>query len=82
MIMMFFYYNLVFVLGKTKKLRRIWFPAEPSVANAHRAERRAGGKGAAGSAVAKRTLTAEHRSAITGLSTDGAAGARCLDSRW
>jgi hypothetical protein len=23
-----------FRLGKTKKLRRIWFPAEPSVANA------------------------------------------------
>jgi len=38
--------NLVLVFCKTKKLRRIWFPAEPSVANSRGAERRAGSKGA------------------------------------
>ena len=69
-------------LGKTKKLRCIWFPAEPSVANDPAAERRAGGKGAAICAAAQRTLAAEHRSATAPTRTDGAVGARCLDSRW
>jgi hypothetical protein len=45
-------YNLALVSRKTKKLRCIWFPAEPSVANDPYAERRTGGKGAAGFAAA------------------------------
>jgi len=75
-------YNLVFVFRKTKKLHCIWFPAEPSVANDPAAERRAGGKGAAMFAAAERTLAAEHRSATASPTTDGAAGTRCLHSRW
>jgi hypothetical protein len=68
--------------ARLKKRHCIWFPAEPSVAKNPHAERRAGGKGAAGFAAAKRTLVAEHRSATASATTDGAAGTRCLDSRW
>ena len=46
------------------------------------AERRAGGKGAAVLCRGERTLAAEHRSATTSSTTDGAAGTRYLDSRW
>ena len=80
--MMFVNYNLVFVFDKTKRLRCMWFPAEPSVANDRNAERRAGGKGVAVCAVAQRILAAEHRSAMGGQTTDGVVGTRCLDSRW
>jgi hypothetical protein len=55
--------HLLFVFRKTKKPRSIWFPAEPPVALAPTAKRRAGGKGAPTGA-AKRTLAAEHRCAI------------------
>src|ERR1700674_5023417 len=60
----------------------LYLVPEPSVASDPPAERRAGGKGAAGVAAAKRTLAAEHRSATAHLTTDGAAGARYLDARW
>src|SRR5260370_35134679 len=56
------------------KLRCIWFPAEPSVANDPGAERRGGGKGAVVFAAAQRTLAAEHRSATWHPMTDGAVG--------
>src|SRR6202521_2512398 len=51
----------------------LYLVPEPSVASDPPAERRAGGKGAAGVAAAKRTLAAEHRSATAHLTTDGGA---------
>jgi hypothetical protein len=54
---------LLFVFRKTKKPRRIWFPADPPVAIAATAKRCAGGIGAPTGA-AKWTLAAEHRCAI------------------
>ena len=65
--------NPVLVFCKTKKLFCFCFPAEPSVVSEIEAERRTGGKGAAGSAAAELTLAAEHRSAMR--KTDGGAGA-------
>jgi hypothetical protein len=40
-------YHLASRLGKTKKLLRIWFPAEPPVAIDWWAKRRTGNQGAA-----------------------------------